>query len=205
VPFNSIYYLYSCGSWDHEPRLLSSSPAQNATVYPGDIIRINGDVRNVGTISSVNHTFDIYPSSNASRVTPVDFSSGGSWASTYYARWSQGAIGAGSNSADRYARYRVNDGTPAGTQICYRTRVSPDSATASGWDYYDSSNTVWCFTVGALNTWDYRPEEPSGSPADTSTGPKPGQTITIQSQARNVGNDTGPNYRHQIEVRRGST
>src|SRR5690606_31737434 len=80
-------------------------------------------------------------------------------------------------------------------------RVSPDSPSASGWQ----NSGQRCFNIGALNTWDYRPEEPTGSPADTSTGPKPGQTITIQSQARNVGNDTGPNYRHQIEVRRGST
>jgi hypothetical protein len=87
---------------------------------------------------------------------------------------------------------------PAGSQVCFRVRVSPNTATSPGWHETASR----CFDILALPTWNYVPQMPTGSPADSATGPKPGSSLSITGRVDNTGNGTGPNYRHQIQVQR---
>ena len=189
VPFNSIYYLYDCGTWDYEPRLQTPTPAANSTVYPGDTLTIRLRGINTGTIAgTVSHRLRITPTTASGKVT-----------STSASQWnSQGTLAAGASGPIRAATYTVNSNAPPG-QICFRGDVYPDSqSNPSDWDTTGSPPNV-CFNVGSLQTWDYQPQPPTGPP-DTATGPKPGDTLRISGTVLNTQSGTGGSYTHRILV-----
>lgn len=198
LPFNDIYYDVNCTNFNYNPRLLSgpSTPENGAVVYPGQTLHIVGDATNTGTTTGPTHNMHIFPSVGNGIVTPGS-SSGASWVGTR-AEWnSRPAIGSGGNSADQYANYTVSSSAAAGSQICFRVRVSPDTPANSGYQY--TGTTAWCYTVGATLSWNYNPRFVGGSTANNAVV-RPGDTITVVGDAANVGGGTGTSFTLQTLV-----
>lgn len=200
MPYSEIHASVPCANgFDYTPEIFSS-PANGTTRYPGqsiDILARNREI-NVGP-GGTNYTMDIVPvGATASYVTRTVIPPGGVASGTDGVRFTRPGLAQNTywNSgypANSYARWTVNTNAPAGVNLCFYVRVTPNSSTNSAWQ----NSGQHCFTT-SVNIYNYDPALPTAY----STEPLfySGYTFDVAGRVTNVGNGTGPTYTQRFTM-----